>query len=63
MTTLQQAPTFHTTSPLRVGGRIAVVAALCAALAGGFVAGLSGTSREAGRQVANSPASCASLPC
>jgi heme A synthase len=63
MTTPQQAPDFHTASALRSGARVAVVAVLCAALAGGFVAGLQQAPRQAGRQVASTPPTCASLPC
>ena len=62
MTTKPQLPTFHTASPLRVGGRLAVLAALCAALVGGFVTTLS-ASADPSREVAGAPATCRGLPC
>jgi hypothetical protein len=65
MTNQAHDSTFHlrpTASPLRVGGRLAVLAALCAALVGGFVAGLSATA-DGASQVASTHARCGARAC
>lgn len=57
---------FHlrpTASPLRVGGRIALLAVLCAVLAGGFVASLSAPTAPDAGQVAASKARCGDHAC
>lgn len=63
MTTQPAALTLHLESPLRVGGRIAVLAALVAVLAGGFLAGLSMPAPQASRQMASCPDTCTTQPC
>lgn len=63
MTTANLTPTFRTTSPLLVGARLAALAAVLLALAGGFLADLGPSAAGASQQMAHTPAACASHPC
>jgi len=63
MTSQRQPFTTPSASPLRVGARLAVLAAVCAALTIGFVAGLGSTSQEAAGQLARVPATCSAPTC
>ncbi len=65
MKTTPQTPTFRIhaiASTAHVAGRLAVVAAIVAALAGGFLAGLA-TPEAPADQLARSTQTCQAYPC
>lgn len=63
MTTMNSPLTNPTASTFRVGARLAVLVAVCAALATGFVAGLTTPTQDPASQVARTPAACVAPTC
>jgi hypothetical protein len=63
MTTRNQSMITLTASPLRVGARLAVLAAVCIALLAGFVAGVTPPSQDPAHQVARTPSACRAPTC